>query len=157
MKATLPNAALGTSGPKPTRGFAQFAAATASWAGSTLVFVVALIIVMIWAATGPLFNFSDTWQLVINTGTSIITLLMVFLIQNTQNRDTKAMQIKLAEVILALEKANDRIAAVEDVSPEELQEIHDDLKQRAHDTATWPKERSSRRRKSSRVARASSS
>jgi low affinity Fe/Cu permease len=157
MKATLPTAVVGTSGSRQTRDFGQFAAATASWAGSTLAFIVALMIVAIWAATGPLFNFSDTWQLVINTGTSIITLLMVFLIQNTQNRDTKAIQIKLAELILALEKANDRIAAVEDVGPEELQEIHDDLKQRAHDTSTWPKKRSSRRRKAPTVARASSS
>lgn len=157
MKATLPNAAVGTSGPRHRSGFAQFAAATASWAGSTLAFIVALTIVVIWAATGPLFNFSDTWQLVINTGTSIVTLLMVFLIQNTQNRDTKAMQIKLAEVILALEKANDRIAAVEDVSPEELQEIHHDLKQRAQDTSTQPKERPSRRRKASRAVPVSSS
>jgi low affinity Fe/Cu permease len=157
MKATLPNAAVGTSEPKQTRGFAQFAAATASWAGSTLAFIVALMIVAIWAATGPLFNFSDAWQLVINTGTSIVTLLMVFWIQNTQNRDTKAIQIKLGELILALEKANDRIAAVEDVSPEELQEIHDDLKQRAQDTSTLPKERPSRRRKASRAAPVSNS
>jgi low affinity Fe/Cu permease len=83
--------------------------------------------------------------------------LMVFLIQNTQNRDTKAIQIKLGELILALEKANDRIAAVEDVSPEELQEIHDDLKQRAQDTSTLPKERPSRRRKASRAAPVSNS
>ena len=157
MKAILPNAAVGTSGPRQARGFAQFAAATASWAGSTLAFIVALMIVAIWAATGPLFNFSDAWQLVINTGTSIVTLLMVFLIQNTQNRDTKAIQIKLGELILALEKANDRIAAVEDVSPEELQEIHDDLKQRAQDTSTLPKERPSRRRKASRAAPVSNS
>ncbi len=90
---------------------------------------------MIWAATGPLFNYSDTWQLVINTGTTVVTFLMVFLIQNTQNRDTKALQVKLSELILALETANNRIAAIEQASPEELEAAQRDIDQRVEGEA----------------------
>jgi low affinity Fe/Cu permease len=90
---------------------------------------------VVWAATGPLFNYSDTWQLVINTGTTIVTFLMVFLIQNTQNRDTKALQIKLSELILALEAANDRIADIEHASSEELEAAEEDIHQRAQQRA----------------------
>jgi len=77
-----------------------------------------------WAASGPLFHYSDTWQLVINTSTTIITFLMVFLIQNTQNRDTMALQVKLAELIIAVQGAHNRLATAEDLSEEELERLH---------------------------------
>jgi low affinity Fe/Cu permease len=86
---------------------------------------------VIWAITGPLFHYSDTWQLVINTGTTIITFLMVFLIQNTQNRETLALQVKLSELILAFNEADNRIAAIEESSDEELQTAHEEIKERA--------------------------
>ena len=86
---------------------------------------------LIWAITGPIFGYNDTWQLVINTGTTIITFLMVFLIQNTQNRDTLALQLKLSEVILALKGADNKMAAIEDASDEELEVKHDKVKAKA--------------------------
>lgn len=91
-------------------------------AGSASAFMGAVLVVAVWASTGPIFNFSDTWQLVINTGTTIITFLMVFLIQNTQNRDSKAMQLKLDELIRAT-KARDAFVDLEELSDEELAEL----------------------------------
>ena len=88
---------------------------------------------MLWAATGPLFGFSDTWQLVINTSTTIVTFLMVFLIQHTQNRDTMAVQLKLAELIMAASEAENRLATAEDLSEEELEELHKDFQRRAEE------------------------
>jgi low affinity Fe/Cu permease len=135
MLGGLPVSSLASSGGKPSGRFAVFAAATANWTGTTSAFVIAVVIVLVWAATGPVFNYSDTWQLVINTGTTIVTFLMVFLIQNTQNRDTKALQIKLSELILALEAANDRIADIEHASSEELEAAEEDIHQRAQQRA----------------------
>src|SRR5712671_646003 len=102
--------------------FTRFANSVALWTGKPVVFSLALLIVLIWAATGPMFNYSDTWQLVINTGTTIVTFLMVFLIQHTQNRDTLAVQLKLAELIMAANDAENRLATAEDLSEEELEE-----------------------------------
>jgi low affinity Fe/Cu permease len=85
------------------------------------VFIAAVLTVVVWAATGPMFHYSDTWQLVINTGTTIVTFLMVFLIQNTQNRDTLAVQVKLAELIIAVKGAQNRLANAEDLTEEELE------------------------------------
>jgi low affinity Fe/Cu permease len=107
------------------------AKATAAWTGKPVAFLLAFATIVIWAVTGPLFHYSDTWQLVINTGTTIITFLMVFLIQNTQNRDTLALQVKLSELILALNEADNRIAAIEESSDEELQTTHEEIKERA--------------------------
>jgi low affinity Fe/Cu permease len=87
--------------------------------------------VIVWAATGPLFHYSDTWQLVINTSTTIVTFLMVFLIQNTQNRDTMALQLKLSELVLAVSDAEDRVAGAEDLSDDELERLHKELRARA--------------------------
>jgi low affinity Fe/Cu permease len=81
--------------------------------------------------TGPLFNYSDTWQLVINTGTTIVTFLMVFLIQNTQNRDTLAIQLKLSELVLAMKGAENKFAAIEDLTDEELEDLHEECRSRA--------------------------
>lgn len=86
-------------------------------------FLTALAIILVWAITGPLFNFSDTWQLVINTGTTIVTFLMVFLIQNTQNRDTEALQLKLDELIRAVKEADNEIMDLEDMDDEKLEEL----------------------------------
>ena len=94
------------------------------WAGSSWAFIVALSVIVIWAATGPLFGFSDTWQLVINTGTTIVTFLMVFLIQRTQNKDALALHLKLNEIVAALEGASNRLIDVEDLTEGEIQTLH---------------------------------
>jgi low affinity Fe/Cu permease len=104
--------------------FAMLAHSAAHWAGKPVTFLVCVAVVLIWAASGPLFGYSDTWQLVINTSTTIVTFLMVFLIQNTQNRDTMAIQIKLAELIYNMKGAEDRLATAEDLSERELEELH---------------------------------
>jgi low affinity Fe/Cu permease len=103
----------------------RFAKRTASITGKPATFLVALAIILLWALTGPLFHYSDTWQLVINTGTTIITFLMVFLIQNTQNRDTEALQIKLDELIRAQEQANNALLDLEDLDEKELDSIRE--------------------------------
>jgi low affinity Fe/Cu permease len=100
--------------------FTRFAKAIARASGHAGTFGVAVVIVLIWAVTGPVFHFSDTWQLVINTGTTIVTFLMVFLIQNTQNRDSVAMQVKLDELLRALKGAETAMADLEDLTEAEL-------------------------------------
>ena len=91
--------------------------------GSPLAFSIALIVVLLWGITGPIFGFSDTWQLVINTGTTIITFLMVFIIQQSQNKDTTAIQLKLNELIACNERASNRLVDIEDLTEEELEKI----------------------------------
>src|SRR5213593_2443473 len=100
--------------------FTRFAKATAREAGHPRTFGLAVLVVLVWACTGPLFRFSDTWQLVINTGTTIVTFLMVFLIQNTQNRDAKAAHLKLDEVIRALKGARNQLIDLEKLADEDL-------------------------------------
>lgn len=102
--------------------FRNFANKISKIFGSPYAFLGAILVVGVWASSGPLFNFSDTWQLVINTGTTVVTFLMVFLIQNTQNRDSKAMQLKLDELIRAT-KARDAFVDLEDLSDEELAQL----------------------------------
>ena len=110
---------------KPNQSlFESFANKATAFTGSSPAFIGAALIVIIWAVTGPVFNYSETWQLVINTGTTIITFLMVFLIQKAQNKDSKAIQIKLNELIAAHEKANNRIVDIEDLSEKELDQLH---------------------------------
>ncbi|HEY1040385.1 MAG TPA: low affinity iron permease family protein [Bacteroidia bacterium] len=103
--------------------FEHFATKTAILAGSSAAFLIALSVVLIWAITGPFFHFSETWQLVINTGTTIITFLMVFLIQKAQNKDSLAIQLKLNELVAAHEFASNRLVSVEDMTEEELKVI----------------------------------
>ena len=100
--------------------FTRFAKATSHYAGTPYTFLVAVAVVTIWAITGPLFHFSDTWQLVINTGTTIVTFLMVFLIQNTQNRDSTALQVKLDELIKAMDQADNSILDLEELEEDEI-------------------------------------
>jgi low affinity Fe/Cu permease len=104
--------------------FERFSRSATQWTGSTPAFMVALGVVLVWAATGPLFQYSDTWQLVINTGTTVVTFLMVFLIQRAQNKDSKAVALKLNEIVAALEGASNRLIDVEDLSERELDALH---------------------------------
>jgi low affinity Fe/Cu permease len=94
------------------------------WAGSSSAFATALVVILVWAITGPLFHFSDTWQLVINTGTTIVTFLMVFLIQRSQNKDAVAIHLKLNEIVAALQGASNRLINVEDLSESEVRLLH---------------------------------
>jgi low affinity Fe/Cu permease len=104
--------------------FETFASSVTKVAGSTPAFIIALAMVLIWAATGPLFHYSETWQMVINTGTTIITFLMVFLIQKAQNKDSLALQLKLNELVAAHQFASNRLVNVENMTEDELRVIH---------------------------------
>jgi low affinity Fe/Cu permease len=106
---------------------------TALWSGHPAAFLAAFAVIILWCVTGPLFGFSDTWQLVINTGTTIITFLMVFLIQNSQNRDTKAIHLKLDELIRSHRAANTALLDLEELSEEELTEIRDEYEDLARE------------------------
>src|SRR4026209_2531812 len=108
---------------KSTYWFTRFTKVTAHVTGQPATFFVALLVILVWGITGPLFHFSDSWQLVINTGTTIITFLMVFLIQNTQNRDAKAFHLKLDELIHAIKGARNKMIDLENMSDEEMEAI----------------------------------
>jgi low affinity Fe/Cu permease len=129
----------------PRSVFSWLAKAVARGTGHPAAFLAACALILVWLATGPIFGFSDTWQLVINTGTTIVTFLMVFLIQNTQNRDSEAIQIKLDELIRAMEGAHNAIMDLEELTQEDLDRIRaryvtlacrarDDLRQGLRDT-----------------------
>jgi low affinity Fe/Cu permease len=111
--------------------FTQFAKWTARMAGHPSAFGLAVAVIVVWAVTGPMFGFSDTWQLVVNTGTTIITFLMVFLIQNTQNRDTGAMQAKLDELIRAMKGAHNALLDLEELDEAEIEHIRRDYRKLA--------------------------
>ncbi len=102
----------------------RFSRSVTAWAGSTWAFVIALGVILVWGCTGPFFHYSDTWQLVINTGTTVVTFLMVFLIQRAQNKDAKAVSLKLNEIVAAIEGASNRLIDVEDLSERELEVLH---------------------------------
>jgi low affinity Fe/Cu permease len=102
----------------------QLSGRVTGWTGSSLAFVAALAIIVAWGVTGPIFGFSDTWQLVVNTGTTIVTFLMVFLIQRSQNKDAVAIHLKLNEIVAALEGASNRLINVEDLTEDEVRMLH---------------------------------
>ena len=110
------------------RWLESFSQRVAQWTGTTLAFVLALSSIVVWSITGPIFHYSDTWQLVINTATTIVTFLMVVLIQRAQNKDTRAIELKLNELIAALEGASNRLIDVEDLPEEDLEKLHKDFR-----------------------------
>ena len=113
--------------------FNWFATKTSTAAGQPLTFVTAVLVILIWAVTGPIFHFSDTWQLIINTGTTIVTFLMVFLIQNSQNRDGAAMQAKLDELLRAVDKAREKFIGIEHLTDQQIELVRTALERYAKD------------------------
>ena len=111
--------------------FTRLSQATSHWAGKPQTFFVAVSVIVLWALSGPFFGFNDTWQLVINTSTTIVTFLMVFIIQNSQNRDTAAMQIKLDELIVRLEGAREELLDLEELDEDKIEAIRKEFEQRA--------------------------
>lgn len=105
--------------------FERFANSVTQLTGTSMAFIVAVLIIVLWAASGPFFNYSQTWQLIINTSTTIVTFLMVFLIQKSQNKDSKAIQLKLNELIASLKGANNRMVNIEDLNENQLDELHE--------------------------------
>jgi low affinity Fe/Cu permease len=137
-RATHAHKAIGAHTPsarkKVQEKFGLFAQATSRVSGRPTTVLLALLVVVVWGITGPIFAYSDTWQLAINTGTTIVTFLMVFLIQNTQNRDTLAIQLKLAELILAMKGVPNKFALIEDLTDEELEALHEKCRGQAEET-----------------------
>ena len=131
--------------------FNHLANATAKLAGRPWTFIVCLAVVLIWAVTGPVFKFNETWQLVINTGTTIVTFLMVFLIQNTQNRDAAAMHAKMDELIYAVKKADAAFIGIEHLTDKELAAILREVERRGRDIHAGQPARAVRSRPASRA------
>lgn len=116
--------------------FNSFSKAVAGYVGSAYAFIVAGSIILVWAISGPMFGYSDTWQLIINTGTTIVTFLMVFLIQNTQNRDARAIHLKLDELICAVDRARLELVDAEDLPDEELERHQREFARQRRDQVT---------------------
>jgi low affinity Fe/Cu permease len=127
------------------KGFHVLATHAANWVGTKWAFLGAILVVVAWLVSGPYFDYSDTWQLVINTGTTVITFLVVFLIQNTQNRDAKAIHLKLDEIIKSIDQAQNEMIDIEHLSDEELQKLADKYQKVREECDT----RSKRRKKDS--------
>jgi low affinity Fe/Cu permease len=113
--------------------FNMFATRTSTAAGQPYTFIIALLVILVWAITGPVFHYSDTWQLIINTGTTIVTFLMVFLIQNSQNRDAAAMQAKLDELLRAVDKAREKFIGIEHLTDQQIELVRTALERYAKD------------------------
>jgi low affinity Fe/Cu permease len=131
MKSNLPIGTASHNQSHKMNWFEHLASKTASLSGKPVTFLLATFIVIVWGITAPIFGYSDTWQLVINTGTTIVTFLMVFLIQNTQTRDTTALQLKLDELIVATRGAHNTVAGIEEASDKELSEVKDEVRRRS--------------------------
>jgi len=131
MRSHIPVRAYGSRHHNHSSWFAWLANKTAHLTGRPATFLLATAVVILWAVTGPLFGYSDTWQLVINTGTTIITFLMVFLIQATQNRDTEALQLKLDELILATQAARNDKVCIEEEDEQEIEAAKSEVRRRA--------------------------
>jgi low affinity Fe/Cu permease len=116
---------MGRNGTNAEKGFHVFATKAANWVGTKWAFLVAIVVIALWIVSGPYFHYSDTWQLVINTGTTVITFLVVFLIQNTQNRDARAIHLKLDEISKSIDQAHNEMIDIEHLSDEELQKLAD--------------------------------
>jgi low affinity Fe/Cu permease len=134
-----------SNGNEGDKGFHVFATQAASWVGTKWAFLAAILVVVAWVVCGPYFHYSDTWQLVINTGTTVITFLVVFLIQNTQNRDARAIHLKLDEIIKSIDQAQNEMIDIEHLSDEELQKLADKYQKVREECDT----RSKRRKKDS--------
>ena len=115
--------------------FNRFATKTSTAAGQPVTFVITVLIILVWGVTGPMFHYSDTWQLIINTGTTIVTFLMVFLIQNSQNRDGAAMQAKLDELLRAVDKAREQFIGIEHLTDQQIELVRTALEKRAKEVA----------------------
>jgi len=133
---------------KPNDAFHHFSRRTARHVGHPTAFVLAILVIAVWIVTGPIFGWSDTWQLIINTGTTIVTFLMVFLIQNTQNRDNEAIQLKLDELIRATKRARNSLLDLEDYTEEEIDKLREEFNRLAerkrlkrHETKAAPPRR----------------
>jgi low affinity Fe/Cu permease len=120
--------------------FTRIATFIATAAGRPVTFLLAILTIVVWAVSGPLFNYSDTWQLVINTGTTIVTFLMVFLIQNSQNRDGAAIQAKLDELLRAIEDARSHFVGIEHMTDEEIEQIRAALEKEVTDADNGPRD-----------------
>ena len=107
-----------------SRALEAFSHKATEWTGHSSAFLLALLVIVVWGLSGPYFGYSDTWQLVINTGTTIVTFLMVFLIQRTQNKDAKAIHLKLNEILRAMREASNHLIDAEDLTEEEIDELH---------------------------------
>lgn len=116
---------MANNGKGTEKGFHIFATHAANWVGTKWAFLLALVTILIWLISGPYFHYSDTWQLIINTGTTVVTFLVVFLIQNTQNRDARAIHLKLDEIIKSIDKAHNEMIDIEHLSDEELKHLAD--------------------------------
>ena len=129
MRASLPAASLGSSQSDRADWFRKLAVKTSYYTGRPVAFIITVALIVVWGVSGPLFGFSDTWQLVINTGTTIVTFLMVFLIQATQNRDAAAIQLKLDELLRAVETARNEMIDVEQRSDEDIDRLKAEVSQ----------------------------
>src|SRR5438094_4236624 len=114
---------MGKNGTNTEKGFHVFATQAANWVGTKWAFLAALLVIVLWLVSGPYFHYSDTWQLIINTGTTVVTFLVVFLIQNTQNRDARAIHLKLDEIIKSIDQARNEMIDIEHLSDEELEKL----------------------------------
>jgi low affinity Fe/Cu permease len=141
---STPTFSIARKDPAMDRIFTKVASAISAAAGQPMAFVLALLVILVWAVSGPVFAYSDTWQLVVNTGTTIVTFLMVFLIQNSQNRDAAAMQAKLDELIRAVVEAREEYIGIEHLTDQEIEEIRRKLESECTQPAEQHKDRGPR-------------